>query len=822
MNKRKREEEPKKKLDDEDDLEEAVEERLNLDDEDDREASSEESGEDLMANMEKDYEDKPELDYYDPDGLDEEIYPEMDPDAIREVDKKLNKRDRDNKATFTSRIPAKLLDELINDSEEDPDTLLKKRKELQFRNNENELYDQDYRDDENYLKRDEQKGKLSDWLRQPHVIRYIQGEFSKLIKSYKEVDKTHLFYEQKIIEVGSNNKKSLEIYFKHISQFNNKLAEWIVSHPSTVIPLLNDVAFSLTCEIYPNYQSIISEIFVRIKDLPILHKLRDLRHTEIGSLVKIKGVITKRTNRFPQLKKIMFFCIKCGEKKGPIYTNGSSPIELGSCLICQAKGPYKIDEEHTVYRDYQTITVQESPGTVPPGRVPRQKEVILTNDLVDSVRPGDEVEITGIFKSFFDINSNVKHCFPIFSTKLEANYILRHNDLEVSELTDEDKVEIRKLAKNPNIAQLIFNSIAPSIFGHEFIKKALAIAMFGGEGKDVQGKHRIRGDINVLLLGDPGTAKSQFLKYTQKVFHRSVYTTGKGASAVGLTAGVHKDPVTQEWILEGGALVLADRGICLIDEFDKMNDQDRTSIHEAMEQQSISISKAGIVCTLQARCSVIAAANPVQGRYNNQLTFSDNVDLTDPILSRFDILTVVKDEVDFTIDNALSTFVINSHIKSHPDNETNLINALLPDKDTDHKEIIPQDLLRKYIIYARKYVHPKLSDLNKNKVSKFYAELRKESEIVGGISIAVRHLESLLRIAEAHAKIHLRDYVRADDMDLAIKIMLESFLQSQKASVTKGLKRKFGHYLSVQEDHQQLLMNILNRLARDHVSLFII
>jgi len=199
------------------------------------------------------------------------------------------------------------------------------------------------------------------------------------------------------------------------------------------------------------------------------------------------------------------------------------------------------------------------------------------------------------------------------------------------------------------------------------VKKALALSMFGGEAKDINGKHRIRGDINVLLLGDPGTAKSQFLKYVEQVFHRCVYTTGKGASAVGLTAGVHKDPITREWTLEGGALVLADKGLCLIDEFDKMNDQDRTSIHEAMEQQSISISKAGIVTSLQARCAVIAAANPLKGTYNNALNFTDNVDLTEPILSRFDILSVIKDEVNEEQDDALATFVINSHMKNHPD-----------------------------------------------------------------------------------------------------------------------------------------------------------
>ena len=182
----------------------------------------------------------------------------------------------------------------------------------------------------------------------------------------------------------------------------------------------------------------------------------------------------------------------------------------------------------------------------------------------------------------------------------------------------------------------------------------------------MDGKHKIRGDINCLLLGDPGTAKSQFLKYVEQVFHRVVYTTGKGASAVGLTAGVHKDPVSREWTLEGGALVLADKGVCLIDEFDKMNDQDRTSIHEAMEQQSISISKAGIVTSLQARCSVIAAANPIKGNYNTALSFNDNVDLTDPILSRFDILAVIKDEVNEDQDDALATFVINSHMRNHP------------------------------------------------------------------------------------------------------------------------------------------------------------
>ena len=440
----------------------------------------------------------------------------------------------------------------------------------------------------------------------------------------------------------------------------------------------------------------------------------------------------------------------------------------------------------------------------------------------------------------------MKHGFPVFTTRIEANCIKRQGDEDIVDLTDEDREKIQKLGKSPDIVQKIINSIAPSIYGHQFVKKALALAMFGGMSKDVGGKHRIRGDINVLLLGDPGTAKSQFLKYIEQVFHRCVYTTGKGASAVGLTAGVHKDPLSGEWTLEGGALVLADKGVCLIDEFDKMNDQDRTSIHEAMEQQSISISKAGIVTSLQARCSVIAAANPIKGNYNNSLNFNDNVDLTDPILSRFDILSVIKDEVNEDYDDALAAFVINSHIQSHPEIKRDLMAELNEQAQPEDKKVseltreflgkimlpqrfkldsetdlIDQTLLKKYIIYARKHVHPKLNEIDKDKVTQFYADVRRESNIVGGIPIAVRHIESVLRMSESHAKMHLRDYVRSDDIDEAINMMLESFLQSQKQSVARQLSKKFEHYKVKKEGPHQLLLHTLHNLTKERVSIII-
>merc|ERR1719187_687242 len=372
------------------------------------------------------------------------------------------------------------------------------------------------------------------------------------------------------------------------------------------------------------------------------------------------------------------------------------------------------------------------------------------------------------------------------------------------------------------IGERIIASIAPSIYGHEDIKRALALSLFGGVSKNPQEKHKVRGDINVLLCGDPGTAKSQFLKYCEKIAPRAVFSTGQGASAVGLTAYVKKSQLTKEWTLEAGALVLADKGVCLIDEFDKMNDQDRTSIHEAMEQQSISISKAGIVTSLQARCSVIAAANPIGGRYDPSMTFSENVDLTEPILSRFDVLCVVRDTVDPVADEHLARFVVASHMRSHPlateDDHENMKKTeatLASSTNLAGVEKIPQDLLKKYILYAREKVKPKLHQMDQDKVAKMYSDLRRESMATGSVPVTVRHIESMIRIAEANAKMHLREFVHEDDVNMAIRVTLESFIDTQKFSVMKAMRRNFARYLSYKRDNNELLLFILRGLANE-------
>merc|ERR1739846_42852 len=542
--------------------------------------------------------------------------------------------------------------------------------------------------------------------------------------------------------------------------------------------------------------------------------------------IRTSGVVTSSTGVLPQLSLIKYDCDKCSYIMGPFVQSQNQETKPGVCPECQSRGPFNINMEETLYKNYQRVTMQESPGKVPAGRLPRSKDAILLGDLCDTCKPGDEIELTGVYTNNYDGSLNTAQGFPVFATVIMANHILRKDESNATKsMTDEDIKAIVALSKDERIGERIVASIGPSIFGHEDIKRGLALALFGGQAKDKSDKHKVRGDINVLMCGDPGTAKSQFLKYVEKVAPRAVFTTGQGASAVGLTAYVQRSPVTKEWTLEAGALVLADKGVCLIDEFDKMNDADRTSIHEAMEQQTISISKAGIVTSLKARCSVMAAANPIGGRYDPSMTFSENVDLTEPILSRFDVLCVVRDTVDPTGDEHLARFVVGSHMRNHP---------LAEEADVERMEAIekklasatnlagvdkiPQDLLKKYILYAREKTHPKLHDMDQDKVAKMYSDLRRESLATGSVPITVRHIESMIRIAEANAKMHLREFVHEDDVNMAIRVMLESFIDTQKFSVMKAMKRNFARYLSFKRDNNELLLFILRQLTQDQAS----
>jgi DNA replication licensing factor MCM2 len=726
------------------------------------------------------------LDQYDTTNIDDdEDYDALDIKTRRRIDAQLNKRD----TMLRQRMPT-----IFIEDEQDDDMDLAAQP-LRRRHEYDEVQDEEMdnvMDEQLSLEQlgDIKAANVADWLSNLNVYRSVAMHFRNFLLEYTDEHGSSV-YGARIKTLGEVNAESLEISFQHLAETKATLALFLANAPAETLRIFDEVAMDAVRLDYPDYERIHSEIHVRVADLPTSYTLRELRQAHLNALVRVRGVVTRRTGVFPQLKYVRFDCAKCGVTLGPFQQESNVEVKISFCQNCQSRGPFTLNSEKTVYRNYQKMTLQESPGTVPAGRLPRHREVILLWDLIDSAKPGEEVEVTGIYRNNYDVQLNSKNGFPVFATILEANNVVKsHDELAGFRLTDEDEKAIRALSKDKEVVNKIIDSIAPSIYGHMDIKTAVACSLFGGVHKNVNGKHSIRGDINVLLLGDPGTAKSQVLKYIEKTAHRAVFATGQGASAVGLTASVRRDPMTSEWTLEGGALVLADKGTCLIDEFDKMNDQDRTSIHEAMEQQSISISKAGIVTTLQARCAIIAAANPIGGRYNSTIPFAQNVELTEPILSRFDVLCVVRDTVDPEIDEHLAKFVVESHGRSHPSNSAGA--NVTPSEKTVSP--IPQDLLRKYILYAREHVAPKLHQMDGDKVSRLYADLRRESLATGSFPITVRHLESIFRLSESFAKMRLAEFVSSHDVDRAIRVTVDSFVQAQKVSVKKSLARAFAKY----------------------------
>ncbi|KAK0515454.1 hypothetical protein JMJ35_001488 [Cladonia borealis] len=773
------------------------------------EMAEDEDGIDLFAdNFERDYKARENDAYAGADLDDEGEYEDLDLATRRQLEARLNKRDRE--LARRRRMPAAFLQDEDEDAEMDFTRQPRRRRHHYDEDQEDEEMGEDIMEEELSLEtlQDVKASSLTDWVALPSVYRTIFREFKSFLTEYTDDNGTSV-YGTRVRTLGEVNAESLEVSYDHLSASKAILAYFLANAPAEVLKIFDQVAMDVTLLHYPDYERIHSEIHVRISDLPVHYTLRQLRQTHLNCLVRVTGVVTRRTGVFPQLKYVRFDCTKCGVTLGPFQQESNVEVRISYCQNCQSRGPFTLNSEKTIYRNYQKLTLQESPGTVPAGRLPRHREVILLWDLIDSAKPGEEIEVTGIYRNNYDAQLNNRNGFPVFATILEANHVVQsHDQLAGFRLTEEDEREIRALSRDPQIVDKIIASIAPSIYGHKDIKTAVALSLFGGVSKEAQGKHKIRGDINILLLGDPGTAKSQVLKYIEKTAHRAVFATGQGASAVGLTASVRRDPLTSEWTLEGGALVLADQGTCLIDEFDKMNDQDRTSIHEAMEQQTISISKAGIVTTLQARCAIVAAANPIGGRYNSTIPFAQNVELTEPILSRFDILCVVRDTVDPAEDERLANFVVNSHGRAHPSSNSVDQNqgAMESEHDTEMREQqinggepkqegeIPQELLRKYILYAREKCRPKLYQIDQDKVARLFADMRRESLATGAYPITVRHLEAIMRISEAFCKMRLSEYCTSQDVDRAIAVTVDSFVGGQKVSCKKALARAFAKY----------------------------
>ncbi|CAJ0575998.1 unnamed protein product, partial [Mesorhabditis spiculigera] len=552
----------------------------------------EDEGEDLFGdNMERFYREQPELDRLSESGLDDDSdVDEYDPEARRRAEAEMNRRDQIDD-------PDRLL---FGPMETDGRKDRRRRRRRGLDEDEEMPADEDENIPIDII--ENMRGRsMKDHVNDEAVGREIERRFKKFIRTFREEGSSRIKYMDAVQKICSENKDSITVNYDDLSVDcgEQNIAYFLPEAPLQVLARLNKAISDIVFEVFPFYRNICPEIKVRVSDLPVQENIRMLRQLHLNMLVRTSGVVTQTTGILPQLSLVKYDCVVCKYLLGPFYQQQNEEVKPTICPSCQSKGPFELNVENTIYQNLQRIVIQESPNKVAAGRLPRSKDVILLGDLCDSCKPGDEIDVTGIYTNNYDGALNFKQGFPVFTTFIQANHIYNRDKVEENPLSEDELKMIRERSNDPQIAGHQFASIAPSIHGHQDVKKAIALALFRGESKNPGEKHRIRGDMNVLRCSDPGCAKSQCLRYAGHIAPRAVLTTGQGTSAVGRTAYVQRHPVTHEWTLEAGAMVLADKGVCLIDEFDKMNDQVRTSIHGAMEQQSISVSKVGIVTSLQ-------------------------------------------------------------------------------------------------------------------------------------------------------------------------------------------------------------------------------
>ncbi|MBS7633741.1 minichromosome maintenance protein MCM, partial [Candidatus Bathyarchaeota archaeon] len=540
--------------------------------------------------------------------------------------------------------------------------------------------------------------------------------------------------------------------------FDQKLAEELVKSPDEYLKHANNAAYEQLKSEDAEYAERIREVAVRIIKLVEPTQLRKLGSEQIGRLVMVEGIVVRSSPVRPMVMQAAFRCKRCGNvidipQTGPFL---KAPFECRS-PDCRSKGPFDFVQEESTFIDSQDLRLQERPEDLPPGQLPRTLNVKLVgSEIVDVARPGDHVSIVGVVRAVAPTLPGVGK-LRTFTLHIDANSIeVLGKEPETSLPSPEEEEKILELAKDPWIHRKIIDSIAPSIYGYDHIKEAIMYLLFGGVPKTLP-DIAIRGEMNALLVGDPGTAKSQLLQYVSRVAPRGLYTSGRGTTAAGLTAAVIREK-GGGMSLEAGALVLADKGIACIDEMDKMRPEDRVAIHEAMEQHTVSVAKGGIVATLNARTAILAAANPALGRYEPHRTVAENISLPVTILSRFDLIFVLRDVPNKEADGKMSQHILNLHRKG-------LSSASSP---------IPLELLRKYISYS-KGIRPVLTDEALKRLNDFYLAMRAASESEGSpVAITARQLESLVRTAEARARAALRKEVTAEDAEAAIAIMKRS------------------------------------------------
>ncbi|KAI2602822.1 MCM-domain-containing protein [Hypoxylon sp. NC1633] len=648
-------------------------------------------------------------------------------------------------------------------------------------------------------------------------------------------------YRSDIILMLQKNQRRLVVNIDHVRDHNSELADGLLFDPFDYTLAFNHALKEIV--------KTIPQARPDQTDVDVLYYCawagsfglnscnpRTLSSNHLNHMVSIEGIVTRCSLIRPKVVKSVHY----NEKKNIFHFREYRDQTMTNGVTTSSVYPQEDEEGNPLlteygfctYRDHQTISIQEMPERAPAGQLPRGVDVILDDDLVDKVKPGDRVQLVGIFRTLGNRNTN--HNSALFKTIILANNIVllsskASGGVATATITDTDIRNINKVSKKRNLFELLSQSLAPSIFGHDYIKKAILLMLLGGMEKNLENGTHLRGDINILMVGDPSTAKSQLLRFVLNTAPLAIATTGRGSSGVGLTAAVTTDKETGERRLEAGAMVMADRGVVCIDEFDKMSDIDRVAIHEVMEQQTVTIAKAGIHTSLNARCSVIAAANPIFGQYDTHKDPHKNIALPDSLLSRFDLLFVVTDDIEDARDRQVSEHVLRMHRYRQPgtdegapvrENAQQALGVALQSQDatqrpTDvyekydsmlhagvtvttgrgankRREVLSIPFMKKYIQYAKTRVRPVLTQDASERIADIYVGLRND-EMEGNqrrtSPLTVRTLETLIRLATAHAKSRLSN--RVDERDaLAAEAILRFALFKEVVEDESKRKRR--------------------------------
>ena len=600
----------------------------------------------------------------------------------------------------------------------------------------------------------------------------LANDLEKFLKAFKDRDRNYKYFD-KINNMMASGAQSLIVDYIDLDSYSPVLAKEITHKPDEYLEAFSEAVLSVLREIHPDYeQEIRDKIRVRIGNYTVQKGLREINADLIDKLVSISGMVVRSSEVKPLAKKVAYRCTNCNtvteaQLKGLVM---KKPLKCHTC----AEKELEMDPENSLFIDFQMVRLQELPEDLPAGQLPHYIEVTVMSDLVDQCRPGDRIILTGI------IRIEQEQLAPqakttLFRLRMEGNNIeylggragsKDTRSIERITISTEDERQIRTIASKPDAYEKLIASFAPHIYGHEPIKEAILLLIVGSVTKRLEDGSTRRGDINVLLVGDPGTAKSEMLKFTAKIAPRGLYTSGRGSTAAGLTAAVIRDK-SGIMMLEAGAVVLGDQGIVCMDEFDKIKPEDRSALHEVMEQQTCSVAKGGIVATLNARTSILAAANPIYGKYDPYKNITENVNLPVPLLTRFDLIFIVRDSPDKEKDNLVASHILEIH------------------RDTEHasRPAIDIDLFSKYLSYA-KQIEPALRPEAIDIIRGYYMDMRRvESE--GMITVTPRQLEGLIRLACARARLLLKDMVDADDAQRAI-YLVDQMMRTAGVDVNTG------------------------------------